>query len=98
MKRTRGDKGPERAVALRYDGDTPPRVVAKGEGRLAQAIVEAARAHGVPLREDPELAALLARVDLEACIPPELYEAVATVLAFVYALEDRAPPRPPPSG
>ena len=87
-------KKPDRAVALRYDGDAPPRVVAKGEGALARAIVELAREHGVPLHEDPALAALLARVDLETCIPPELFEAVAAVLAFVYALEGKAPPRP----
>ncbi len=98
---------PSRAVALRYDGEAPPRVVAKGEGRLAEAITALAREHGIPLREDPELVALLARLELEQAIPPELFQAVAEILAFVYRLEtginpdsDPAPPPPgaPPSG
>ncbi len=99
-----------RAVALRYDGETPPRLVAKGEGPLAEAIIALAREHGIPLREDPELVALLARLDLDQAIPPELFQAVAEILAFIYRLErgeqaltpdsDLAPPPPdvPPSG
>lgn len=79
---------PSRAVALRYDRaqDGAPRVVAKGQGQLAERIVAVAREHGVPLYEDPHLAASLSALDLETEIPPELYRAVAEVLAFLYRL------------
>ncbi|WP_246496317.1 EscU/YscU/HrcU family type III secretion system export apparatus switch protein [Miltoncostaea marina] len=75
-----------RAVALRYRGDeaAAPRVTAAGAGPVADRIVEAAREHGVPLREDPDLAATLAALDLGALVPPELYEVIAEVLAWAY--------------
>lgn len=80
-----------KAVALRYDPghDAAPRVVAKGAGLLADRIVELARQHGVHVHEDPELAALLSRLQVDADIPEELYRAVAEVLAFVYRLNRR---------
>lgn len=74
------------AVALRYDGDRAPRVVAKGRGELAQRIQDEARRCGIPLQEDPQLAVLLARIELGDYIPPSLYVAVAEVLAFAYRL------------
>ncbi len=75
-----------RAVALSYRPrrDEAPRVVASGQGRLAERIIAAAREAGVPLHEDPELVELLSRLDLNEVIPPELYAVVAQVLAFVY--------------
>lgn len=83
----------QRAVALKYDGGREaPRVVAKGEGWLADRIVELGREAGVPLYEEPELVKLLARLDLGEQIPVELYRAVAEVLAFVYGLRHRQPP------
>jgi flagellar biosynthesis protein len=82
---------PLRAVALRYDRtrDGAPRVVAKGRGYLAEGIIAAAREHGVPLHEDPDLVATLGGLDLETEIPPELYRAVAEVLAFIYRLNGK---------
>lgn len=81
--------GPPRAVALRYDRasahEQAPRVVARGQGLVAESILELARAHGVPVREDPDLVALLATCDVGAEIPTELYTAVAEVLAWLYA-------------
>ena len=74
------------AVALRYDGDRAPRVVAKGHGELAQRILDEARRCGIPLQEAPELAALLAHIELGDFIPSSLYVAVAEVLAFAYRL------------
>jgi flagellar biosynthesis protein len=75
-----------RAIALSYDPerDNAPRVLATGEGLVAEKILDLARASGVPIRHDPDLAAALATVDLGAVIPPELYAVVAEVLAFVY--------------
>lgn len=82
---------PPRAVALRYDRAKggAPRVVAKGQGYLAESIIAVAREHGVPLHEHPDLAASLSALDLETEIPPELYRAVAEVLAFIYRLNAR---------
>lgn len=81
---------PKVAVALRYEGDLAPKVVASGKGEVAQMIVEAAQKHGIPLREDPALASLLAQVELGGYIPPGLYRAVAEVLAFALRLRQEA--------
>ena len=81
------------AVALRYDQPRPPRVIASGRGEIGQAIIDAAQANGVPLKEDPALAEALSTIGLEHEIPEPLYRAVATVIAFVMrtAERDRAP-------
>jgi len=92
------DKGALRerlkAVALEYDGERAPRVTAKGGGLVAERIVALAEAHGIPLRQDPALTELLARVELGDCIPAELYVAVAEVLAFAYSLTGKRSPEP----
>lgn len=77
------------AVALAYDPErmTAPRVTAKGAGHLAARIREIARENGVPLVEQRPLARTLYRsVPLDAPIPPDLFRAVAEVLAYVYRL------------
>jgi flagellar biosynthesis protein len=75
-----------RAVALGYDSgrDAAPRVTASGSGPVAERILEAAREHGVPVREDPDLAEALAQLDLWQSIPPELYAVIAEVFAWAY--------------
>jgi flagellar biosynthesis protein len=80
-----------KAVAIKYEKekDAAPRVVAKGRGFVAQKIIEAARAHRVPLHEDKNLVEVLEALDLETEIPSELYRAVAEVLAFIYRLNGR---------
>jgi flagellar biosynthesis protein len=79
---------PSLAVALAYnEADTAPRVVAKGRGLLAQAIIERAQQAGVFVHESPELVALLMQVDLDQRIPPQLYVAVAELLAWLYRIE-----------
>ncbi|HEY3325931.1 MAG TPA: EscU/YscU/HrcU family type III secretion system export apparatus switch protein [Novimethylophilus sp.] len=76
------------AVALAYQaGTSAPRVTAKGRGLLAEAIIEKAREAGVYVHESPELVSLLMQVDLDQHIPPELYIAVAELLAWLYRLE-----------
>ena len=75
------------AVALQYDPDVAPApiVVAKGTDYLAQKIKEIARENNVQIVEDKPLARMLyANVEVDAQVPPELYQAVAEVLAFVY--------------
>jgi flagellar biosynthesis protein len=83
------------AVALTYEaGDGAPRVVAKGRGLLAEEIIERARAAGVFVHESPDLVSLLMQVDLDERIPPELYVAVAELLAWLYRLEHGFPAQP----
>lgn len=83
-----GEEGLHRAVALGYDPerDQAPRVLASGQGVLADQIIALARAKDIPIREDPILAAALAGVEIDTAIPPELYALVAEVLAYVYHL------------
>ena len=83
-----------KAVALTYDKDkdAAPRVVAKGRGQVAEKIIETARAHHVPLVNDENLVQVLEALDLETQIPPELYRAVAEVLAFVYRMNRKMQP------
>ena len=84
------------AVALAYREDEgAPRVVAKGRGLLAEAILARAKEAGVYVHESPELVALLMQVDLDSRIPPQLYIAVAELLAWLYRLE-RGETLPPP--
>jgi flagellar biosynthesis protein len=86
-----------RAVALSYgERDAheglAPRVVATGQGTLAENIIARARESGVPVHESPELVAALMHFDLDQRIPPALYVAVAEVLAWAYRIErDMAP-------
>jgi flagellar biosynthesis protein len=76
------------AVALAYSrADAAPRVVAKGRGLIAEAIIARAQEHGVYVHESPEMVALLMQVDLDARIPPQLYVAVAELLAWLYRVE-----------
>jgi flagellar biosynthesis protein len=84
------------AVALAYRGhDSAPRVVAQGRGLIAQAIIERAREHGVYVHESEELVGLLMQVELDQHIPPQLYLAVAELLAWVYRLEHGETPSIP---
>jgi len=82
------------AVALTYGKDQDsPKVVAKGRGLIAQAIIERARQHGIFVHESEDLVGLLMKVELDQEIPPQLYLAVAELLAWLYHLEhaDTAP-------
>jgi flagellar biosynthesis protein len=81
------------AAALAYDGkggDSAPRVVAKGYGLLADMIVQRAQEAGLYVHRAPEMVSLLMQVDLDSRIPPELYKAVAELLAWLYRLESGA--------
>lgn len=90
------DASPARtAVALRYqpaDAYAAPKVVASGRGWIAEKILEVAFAHGVKVREDADLAEILAAVDLDEEIPVEAFIAVAEILRYVYAANGTQPP------
>jgi flagellar biosynthesis protein len=83
-----GSAPPPLAAALAYnEADGAPRVIAKGRGQIAQTIIERAQQAGVYVHESPELVALLMQVDLDQRIPPQLYVAVAELLAWLYRIE-----------
>ena len=77
--------GIKRAVALRYDQgrDEAPRVVATGQGLVAEKIVEKARESGVTVETNADLADALSTVEIGTAIPEDLYPVVAEVLVFV---------------
>ncbi len=90
----------DKAVALIYDEKKGggPKVAASGQGALAERIIATAREAGVQIVEDPDLIELLAKVPVGEEIPPDLYQAVAEVLAFVYQVNGRFRPEAEESG
>ncbi len=79
----------KQAVALRYQAGVTeaPTVVAKGKGYVAENILQKAKEHRIPVQEDPSLVEVLSKLDIDQQIPPELYQVVAEILAFVYRLD-----------
>ncbi len=95
VDRNPGDErnGPRFAAALRYAGGmAAPVVVAKGRGLVADEIVRRGEAHGIAIHVSDNLAAMLMQVELDRAIPPQLFHAVAQLLAWLYLLEARAAP------
>jgi flagellar biosynthesis protein len=82
---------PREAVALVYDGDHAPTLTAKGEGELAEQIVQLAMEYEVPIYENADLARMLARMELGDQIPEELYRTIAEIIAFAWYLKGKAP-------
>ncbi len=80
-----------KAVALYYDGSNSPTVSAKGIGEEAQAIIDIANQHNVPLCDNPALIELLMQLEVGDAIPEELYIAVAHIIAFAYQLQGKTP-------
>lgn len=80
-----------RAAALGWqpERDRAPRIVARGEGLIAEKIIAIAREHGIPTFEDRALVDVLARLDVDTEIPPELYRAVAEIIAFLFRVRAR---------
>ena len=78
----------KKAAALRYKhGEDPlPKMVAKGQGRIAEKIIELAKDHNIEIREDPDLVNLLTKLDVNDLIPESLFRAVAEVMAYVYRM------------
>lgn len=99
MEQDSGDKTPKRqiAVALSYqpnDGADAPKVVATGRGLAAEQILRLAFETGVRVRQDADLAELLAAVDVDSVIPLEAFMAVAEILAYVYRVNHQPTPQP----
>lgn len=83
---------PKKAAALRYNNvkDSAPKLIAKGSGEVARKIIEIAKEHGIHIEEDQALVEVLSTLDLYQEIPPDLYKAVAEILAFIYMLNIKA--------
>ncbi len=75
-----------KAVALSFEKgvDPAPRMVAKGEGLLAEQIVAIAREYGIDIHEDADLAEILGALEIDSFIPIEAYVAVAEILSYIY--------------
>ena len=87
---------PSRRVAVALDWtpgtETAPEVVAAGRGAVAEQILALAFSHGVKVREDADLAEMLAALDVGAEIPLEAFAAVAEILIYVYRANGLLPP------
>jgi len=79
------------AAALKYEEEEPgtPIVIASGQGEIAARILEIARREKVPVCEDQALAQVLVALEIGTEIPPELYQAVAQIIAFVWQMNKK---------
>ncbi len=82
---------PTQAVALTYDGKQAPYVSASGSSDLAEAILQIAKEHEVPIYENADLVDILARLEVGDEIPELLYRTIAEIIAFVYMLKGKTP-------
>lgn len=75
-----------KAVALRYEPEEfdAPRVMAKGQGEIANKIVALAKEHGVHIESNADLVEVLSVLEIDSLIPVEAYAAVAEILNFIY--------------
>ncbi len=81
----------QHAIALSYHGQNndAPKVVAKGSGFIAERILATAKQHSVPVYKNKTLVSMLMAVELDQEIPPELFQAVAEVLAYIYRIDQK---------
>ena len=85
----------KKAVAVKYQPkiDDAPKVIAKGQGKVAEKIIEIAKEHRLHIHNDPDLIEVLSQLDINEEIPPELYIVMAELLAFVYSLNRSESPQ-----
>lgn len=79
----------KKAVALGYEQERSPSVVASAQGILAEKLLEIARRHDVPIYEDADLTEALSVLKAGDDIPEELFRAVAEVFAYCYRINER---------
>ena len=84
------DKDEKKAAALEYniEKDNAPKIVASGKGEVAKKILEKAKEENIKIEKDQDLAEILVQMEIGEEIPPELYEVIAEILAFIYNLEE----------
>lgn len=85
----------KKAVALKYDFESAPKVTAKGTGYLAERIMQVAEENNVLLHQSPELVEVLSTLELGDEIPETLYLAVAEIIAFSHSLKGDSQFTPP---
>ena len=78
-----------KAVALKYDmlQDAAPRVIAKGKGHVAEHILATAQKNSIPVYQNKTLVNMLMALEIDREIPPDLYKAIAEVMAYVYKMD-----------
>ncbi len=81
----------KKAVALRYnvEKENAPKVVAKGQGNIAERIIKIAEENELPIKKDEDLVELLTKIDIDKEIPNNLYKAVAEVFSFIYNVTNK---------
>ncbi len=84
----------KQAVALRYqpDRDVAPKLIGKGKGYVAEEIIKRAKENNIPIQQDETLVELLSELDINESIPPELYDVVAELFAFLYRIDKESEP------
>ncbi len=91
MTRTNNTPPQAKAIALRYDEVSAPKLTAKGENAVAEEIMRIAEEHGIPLYENSELVSILSKLELGEEIPDVLYRVIAEIIAFAYYLQGKTP-------
>lgn len=79
------------AVALKYDKINAPKLSAKGDDDIARQIIDIAKANDVYIHQDPALTGVLSQLALGDEIPEALYVTIATIIAFVYRMNNKYP-------
>jgi flagellar biosynthesis protein len=82
-------KSRKNVSVLKYEEnqDISPKLIAKGNGIVADNILKEAEKYQIPIRKDPSLSELLSQLEINQSIPEELYQAVAEVFAFIYKID-----------
>lgn len=89
----KGETYTPQAVALGYQPGTPaPKVLSQGRGVVAEAILARAQELGIPTKTDPALVEFLMQLDVNTWVPPELFAAVAQVMAWAYEVDGKPLP------
>lgn len=85
------DKKNKKAVALQYNKSqsAAPYVTAKGQGLVAERILEIAKEHNIPIHSDADLTEILEKIEIEQEIPLEVYAIVAEIFAYIYKVSKK---------
>ena len=81
----------KKAIGIRYkeEKDKVPKIIAKGQGKLAEKIIKIAEENGIHIKKDKNLLEILYKMDIAEEIPEELYEVLAEILTYVYRLDEK---------
>ena len=89
--KTKVKKALKKAISLHYEPHTheAPIVTAKGQGIIAEKIIEIAKKYNIPIKDDPDLVEILSQLELEEQVPPAVYQVVAEIFSFIYHLNKK---------